>query len=178
MRLDPQTFLISDTHFYHANIVRYCGRAEQILALSGRNIDHNKYMVDRWNAVVGHDDRVLHLGDLYFWRNDGPARFAKHIAPKLNGKRYLILGNHDKSPRSVYESLGFTVVDPFTTEIDGQRISFDHYPLPHNPNDALVHIHGHTHNNAPPKRNQINVSVEVMDYTPATLGSLLERRPA
>lgn len=167
------TFVVSDTHFYHDNIVRYCDRAQQIRALSGRDIHHNAYMVKCWNSVVGPDDLVLHLGDLYYWRKDAGQRFAKEIAPRLNGHKLLILGNHDKDTPAVYASTGFPVIEPFETEIGGVKVSFDHYPAAYNPLRECWHIHGHIHNHGSAKPKQINVSVEAIDYTPRTLGSLL-----
>ena len=145
-------------------------------------------MVERWNSVVRPHDRVLHLGDLYFWRGNGPQKFARHVAPRLNGAKFLVMGNHDRDDPEVYESLGFQVVEPFALEIDGVKVSFDHYPYPHDQDPEGLHIHGHIHNNGypitadwrdgtvPTRPNQINVSVEMLDYTPVRLRSLLSPR--
>ncbi len=51
------TFFTSDTHFNHANIIRFCNRpfkdVEQM----------NEVMIANWNNVIGKDDTVFHLGD-------------------------------------------------------------------------------------------------------------------
>ena len=51
------TFFTSDTHFNHANIIKFCNRpfkdVEQM----------NDVMIANWNGVIGKDDTVFHLGD-------------------------------------------------------------------------------------------------------------------
>lgn len=189
--LEPPFYVVSDTHFYHDNIVKYCDRHPQIAALIGprkpvHTVDHNAYMVERWNAVVGPDDKVLHLGDLYAWFKDGRTKFEYNILPRLNGDKYLILGNHDKDKPAVYEEMGFTVLEPFETTINGRRVSFSHYPWEFNEfHEGIIHVHGHIHNNGYPKTsnwadgteptqpNQINVSVEMIDYAPQKITDLI-----
>ena len=79
------TFFTSDTHFNHANIIRFCNRpfkdVEQM----------NEVMIANWNSVIGKDDTVFHLGDFCL---GGAAEWTK-ILERLNGKIYLIMGNHD-----------------------------------------------------------------------------------
>lgn len=185
-------FVISDTHFFHDNIVEYCGRHYQIEMMLGPKksypIDHNKYMVEQWNSVVGYEDTVLHLGDLCLWYKDGPAKFASSIAPRLNGKKYIIMGNHDHSDPEWYEAQGFTVVGDFGMKINGKMVTFSHYPHWYgemNGKTNYRHVHGHVHNGPypgltkhdPDKHysaiNQINVSVEMQDYTPKDISTLI-----
>lgn len=185
-------WVVSDTHWFHNNIVTYSGRDSQIAWLLGpdtaKRIDHNEFMVERWNEAVGPDDRVLHLGDVYFWRNPGREKFEEEILPRLNGDKYLILGNHDKDKPSVYERMGFKVIKPFGMKINGRQVTFDHYPL-----DRLVeytgtiHVHGHIHNSGysltddrhdhrstPMRLGHMNVSVEMIDYTPQLITDLIQ----
>lgn len=51
------TWLTSDTHFGHENIIRYCSRSYASL----REMDYD--MARRWNERVGPADLVYHLGD-------------------------------------------------------------------------------------------------------------------
>lgn len=186
--LRPPFYVVSDTHWFHDNIVKYCSRDTQIATLTGRPTDkysHNEYMVDRWNSVVQPDDKILHLGDVFAWFKDGQAKFEERILPRLNGEKYLIIGNHDKAKPAEFERMGFTVVEPFTMEYQGRKVSFDHYPCPTAP-VGRVHVHGHIHNNGYPRTSrwqdgsdpsspkQINVSVEVIDYTPKRIDELLD----
>lgn len=191
MSLESPFFVVSDTHFYHNNIVKLCDRHEQIANLIGPRkpievVDHNVYMVDRWNSVVGPNDHVLHLGDLFLWRGDGREKFERNILPRLNGEKYLIRGNHDKLKPREYEAMGFKVLQPFTTWINGRRVSFSHYPQTASQFlENEIRVHGHIHNNGypvnddytntvPSMPNQINVSVEVIDYTPVPITELIK----
>jgi calcineurin-like phosphoesterase family protein len=197
-------FVISDTHFFHDNIVGLCGRPE----------NHNDLMIERWNETVGTDDLVLHLGDLTWKRGAAMSRFRREVAPKLNGVKLLVLGNHDvqrnrgkrrdvRDPqghgiatapalaqryhahgteRAYFADCGFSIVDPFSLHLDGLLVTFAHHPA-RVLHDGHVHVHGHIHNNgygefgqpAPDFPNNVNVSVEVIDYRPQRLLDVLGR---
>src|SRR3972149_2927673 len=93
-------FFTSDTHFNHANIIKYCGRP------FGSVDEMNREMITRWNAVVDPEDTVYHLGDFALGKvSEWPAIFRQ-----LNGsKKILIRGNHYRSQRHMIE-LGFAEV--------------------------------------------------------------------
>ena len=55
-----QTHFTADTHFNHANIIRYCRRP------FGSVREMNEALVSNWNRVVAEDDVVYHLGDFGF----------------------------------------------------------------------------------------------------------------
>ena len=78
-------FFTSDTHFNHTNIIQYCQRPFK------STDEMNEAMIDNWNSIVGEDDTVFHLGDFCL---GGAAEWNK-ILNRLNGRIYLILGNHD-----------------------------------------------------------------------------------
>ena len=78
-------FFTSDTHFNHTNIIRFCSRPF-------KDVEHmNETLIANWNRVVGPDNIVFHLGDFCL---GGSAEWTK-ILKRLNGKIYLIAGNHD-----------------------------------------------------------------------------------
>ena len=161
---DLDTYIISDTHFHHNNIIRYCNRPAR----------HDSIMVDNWNSIVKNDDVVLHLGDIAF-------ATQKHGIPWLRGNKYFIRGNHDHSHTvKTLKSQGWKEVKPFIQKFgEGMRIYFTHYPTDERFNEWDLNIHGHIHNNGygefSPCQN-MNVSIEVMDYRPWKLGDILERR--
>jgi len=77
-------FFTSDHHFGHANIIKYCDRPyDNVEAM-------NEDLISKWNAVVMPGDEVYYLGD--FSMTLGA---VERITPRLNGRKYLIAGNHD-----------------------------------------------------------------------------------
>ena len=76
----------SDTHFNHNNIIRFCNRPWNTVE------EMDKALIENWNSVVKPDDIVFHLGDFAF----APNSKWKTLLQALNGKIYLIVGNHDE----------------------------------------------------------------------------------
>ena len=114
------TFFTSDTHFNHANIIKFCNRpfkdVEQM----------NDVMIANWNSVIGKDDTVFHLGDFCL---GGAAEWTK-ILDRLNGKIYLIMGNHDlKNIRQGFISRFEHVAMQMHIKVGKQRIYLCHYPF-------------------------------------------------
>lgn len=167
MALRPD-FVISDTHWGHKNIIDY----------QSRPFDHEEMMIKRWRTVVKPSHTVLHLGDLFFSRRGGLRHFAEDIAPQLTGRKFLILGNHDRRDID-YAEFGFTVLRPYQIDYRSFAVSFDHYPKILHDNEQRLHVHGHLHANGygpdadPTRANNINVSVEVIDYRPQSFTKLL-----
>lgn len=169
--IEPEnTFVISDTHFGHTNIIGYCKRPD----------DHEQIMMESWASQVPDDATVLHLGDLC-WKGGG--MFKHVIAKHLTGNRKLLLrGNHDKQRYSFFRQAGFALVRDFEIRYRGYTISFSHYPWNNGPiPNKTIRVHGHIHNQGysrrnytPYLRNHINVSAEMVLYKPCNLKTLLD----
>ena len=84
-----RVFVIADTHFGHRKVVEFrpWPTVEQ----------HDRELVERWNATVRKDDTVWHLGDVCLGGRDNLA-----IVASLNGIKKLVLGNHDSYPHELY----------------------------------------------------------------------------
>ena len=78
-------FLTSDTHFLHENIIKYCKRPFKSIE------ENDEEIIRRWNEKVPEDGIVFHLGDVAF----GNKAKVDEILKRLNGKIYLVIGNHD-----------------------------------------------------------------------------------
>ncbi len=114
------TFFTSDTHFNHANIIRFCNRpfkdVEQM----------NEVMITNWNNAISKDDTVFHLGDFCL---GGAAEWTK-ILDRLNGKIFLIMGNHDlKNIRQGFISRFEHVAMQMHIKVGKQRIYLCHFPF-------------------------------------------------
>ena len=55
--------------------------------------EHDKEILKRWNSVVSPDDTVYILGDICHHMK---IEQADDLIKKLNGKKNLVTGNHDK----------------------------------------------------------------------------------
>lgn len=120
-KFDPEhTFFTSDTHFGHANIIRFCNRPF-------KNVEEmDEALIENWNQVVSEDDIVFHLGDFAF----GGSSVWNSIIPRLNGHINLIIGNHDrKNLRQGYMSYFDMVVPQLQIEIEDNSIYLNHYPF-------------------------------------------------
>ncbi len=170
-------YFISDTHFNHDNILKYCKRPFKDVK------DMNDALIKNWNSVVKDDDTIYHLGDLAL----GDKNDFVSIAKKLNGNKYLIRGNHDNFKVSFYEENGFKVLKNPPIKLDKYKLYLSHTPrmdseLP----SGYINIHGHIHNNIlndlkvyPLKyyspNLHFNVSVDVIGFTPISIDDLLKK---
>ena len=115
-----KVYFTSDTHFYHSNIIDFCKRPFKNVE------DMNEALIENWNRVVSQDDIVFHLGDFCL---RGSHEWTK-ILNRLNGKIYLILGNHDlKNIRQGYTSRFELTSMQMHIEVDKQKIYLNHCPL-------------------------------------------------
>ncbi len=164
MEIDLDTWIVSDTHFRHKNIIKYCNRP----------LHHDILMTNNWHDIVNPEDTILHLGDLMVWWDSIEQDEAKRIANALPGKKYILRGNHDKLSDAEFAALGFTLIPEFTQTFGQTKVRFSHYPQ--REGDWHLNVHGHIHNNSDPDvtpHRHINVSVEVMDYKPVRLREIL-----
>lgn len=160
------TWIISDTHFGHDNIIKYCNRP----FANAQEMD--EILIQNWNSVVQTNHRVYHLGDVYF----GGKGNCK-VLERLNGKKRLILGNHDDG-KDPYLQKHF--VDIMAWEkLPFYGLILTHMPIRFDLDKAQKNVHGHIHQNIlkkpgsqVPDDDYINVSVEHTNYTPVPLESL------
>ena len=154
-------WLISDTHFGHANIIKYCDRPFSSL----KEMDDT--LVDNWNSCIKEQDKVYHLGDVYFG-NKKDDNYWDWFFSRLNGKKRLILGNHDsgknkmllKHFQKIYVSRAFRDWGMVLTHIPVHPSSRNFKK------GLLVNVHGHIHQKESPKGPYFNVCVEKMEYKP------------
>lgn len=163
-----KSFVISDLHFGHKNIISYCGRPFR--TVEGMNLA----LIQRWNSVVSKADTVYCVGDFSF---HGKSSDVKAILDQLNGNKYLIKGNHDNLSDAKYVEAGFSAVyREFFLAYDGTIIFMQHIPnLERARDDYDVYIHGHTHDRDPDwdTPNRFNCCVEKINYTPIDLDDVI-----
>jgi calcineurin-like phosphoesterase family protein len=162
----------SDTHFGHVNIITYCSRPF-------RDVEEmNRSMIERWNARVRSEDTVFHLGDFAMGKKDLIPTYLK----ALNGYKILILGNHDRSAKSMREA-GFDEVH----EVGIYQSPVGEVLLRHHPDLDFdlagrfkLMLNGHVHERWCSRTTVrggllINVGVDQNDFQPISFEEALHR---
>lgn len=173
--MNAQAWVISDTHFGHENIIRYCGRP----FASADKMD--EALVRNWNSRVAPGDKVYHLGDVTHGIKtvEGWRRLREQLA-SLNGRVTLILGNHDDPRSPLLTGWAREICISKNFRLKNRRgirgVVMSHYPLYLDPaaDTGSLNVHGHIHNLAPRSRWHANVSVERTGYYPVPLEMFLD----
>ena len=143
----------------------------------------NFTIINNWNRVVGKNDIVFHLGDFCFC---GADKF-KELVEKLNGRIYLILGNHDwKTIKNWHASKFEGVYQQLSIKVNGKKIYLNHFPFLcyagtyYRFEDAVWQLFGHVHSSDQNKNGldnqrlsmlfptQYDVGVDNNNYTPVS----------
>lgn len=163
-----EKFFISDTHFFHTNILKFIGDdGKRIRPFDSIEAMH-EYMIEKWNSVVKDNDYVYHLGDVTF-RYDGA---FNNLMSRLKGNKRLCIGNHDKIWNPCLQK-AFQKVEYWKGFKEGNFTAL-HIPTITKPRDGNFWVHGHTHQRNIEADNCINVCVEVRDYTPVHYDQILK----
>lgn len=179
----------ADLHLSHANIITYTQRP----FASVQEMDAE--LIRRINATVDPEDELWILGDVALGKIDESLAWVREIrcTPRL------ISGNHDRcwgghrrpsrvrAERQRYLDAGFaTIDDEHDTTIAGVRVTLSHFPFAgdHTDRDRFSHarpadegqwlVCGHVHNAWRQIGRQINVGVDVRDFTPVSEDEIAE----
>ena len=113
-------FFISDPHFFHEAIIRFCNRPFKDVH------EMNDTLIRNWNNKVGKDDTVFILGDFCF----GGSGAWSFILNNLNGRKHLLIGNHDmKNLRQGFMKLFDSVSFQQSIYVGDQFIYLNHFPF-------------------------------------------------
>ena len=163
-------FIIADTHFGHKNIIEYESRPFHSVE------EMDRRLIALWNSTVGKDDLVYVLGDFTLSRK---IEVIKNLANQLNGRKVLIMGNHDTRKPKDYIECGFEVAlrKPIMVEpgvILMHEPFEDHFMIAKN----YLYFFGHVHANKTMMDEYSNcmcVSVERIDYKPVDLDTCIRK---
>jgi len=168
-----EKFFISDTHFFHNNVIQYCKRpfscAEEM----------NEHMIKNWNERVRKQDIVYHLGDFSF----GSVEEDLKLLDRLKGQKFLMIGNHDHSKKLKKIGHKFQNVryaDTIKVEAEGKtyNIFLSHYPHLRWPGigRGVYHLFGHVHGEDIGALNNsfdVGVDSEMMQFKPLLFEEIL-----
>ena len=135
----------------HSNIIEYCNRPFKDV------YEMNEAMINNWNKVVRKEDKVIMNGDFALCGKDK----IIEIGQRLNGRKTLILGNHEGASLKTYYDAGFEMISKYPILVDGYLVS-------HIPQETSLYpnIHAHTHNTKENDSFHICTSVEMIEYKP------------
>lgn len=165
-------WFISDTHFFHDNILRFTDRNGGLIRGS-RFVDvreMNEYMVERWNSRVKPQDKVYHLGDVALGVKNQDEFTA--LVKSLNGHKRLLIGNHDHIEQPAYRE--FERIELWTGgKFKKYNFVASHIPLrKEQMRDGEYNVHGHIHEHFMSDEGYINVCVERTNYRPLHLDEI------
>lgn len=128
-------YFTSDLHLGHRGIITMRNRPFA-------DVDEmNRTLLRNYNAIVQKSDTVYILGDICHHMT---VEEANRWIARMNGKKYLLIGNHDKKyDPSLFEEMK----DFMTVSLNGIYFSLMHYPMLSWPkkNSGSIHVHGHIH---------------------------------
>lgn len=140
-------YYIADTHFFHRSL------NEKMDQRGFDDIEQmNDYMIDQWNSKVRKNDEVVVLGD-FSWGN---AKETTEVLNELNGKIYLIRGNHDRflDDKNFDASRFIWIKDYAELNENKRKVVLSHYPIAcyngqyrrdEDGNPKTFMLHGHIH---------------------------------
>lgn len=169
-------FFISDTHFFHKNIIKLCDRPFKDVD------DMNNTIIHNWNNIIPKDGIVFHLGDFSY---RGDLKAIKQLIPKLNGKIHLIFGNHDNKIKSNDCLKLFTSYAPMREImiIEKDRsymLTLCHYEMKswNQKHRGSWHLFGHYHIKSPEYKDENSLStlvnLEFNNYNPFPFSQIKE----
>jgi len=156
-------FFTSDTHFGDHRTLNIHKRPFASVA------EMDAALVEGWNAVVGAEDEVWHLGD--FARRIGD---AEALLARLNGRKHLVRGNNDAA--ELDQVPGWTSAGDYRElELGGRLLVLCHYPFRswNGQHRRAINLHGHSHGKLKPMLRQYDVGVDARGFRPVTLEQLL-----
>ena len=156
-------YFIADTHFGEENIRLYENRPFVDIT------EMDNVLQKRWNSHVNQQDTIYVLGDF------GANGQEKEILAQLNGRKFLVKGNHDIQTNQYYRDCGFIEVYDYPIIFKDFWI-LSHEPLYVNTNMPYANIFGHVHN-SPIFKTYSNqhycVSVERTQYAPISFDEII-----
>lgn len=167
IKLNRKTYIVSDLHAFHANIIRYCARPYNVSELKNKDflneeiLKMNEDIMKEFDALPEECD-IYNNGDLFFVGDENKKKFLNSCLDEMKamvkrmkgptGKRrlFLILGNHDnfhlpnESRIKFYYDLGFDKVYDTPIIIEDNFI-LSHEPVYISPANNFINLYGHVH---------------------------------
>lgn len=178
------TWISSDHHFGHKNIIKYTPWSRGHL---NSTEEMNEELIAKHNSLVGANDLTFFVGDFAFC---SPKEAMEYMS-RMNGKKILIMGNHD---RKLWNSTEFQSMAKMAGLIGSDKyLTFEH-KMPDGRKRSVVlfhfkidgwdakhhgsyHLHGHLHS-APDQlinSRRMDIGVDTNNLYPHSLDIVLDK---
>lgn len=152
-------YFTSDHHFGHKNIIKFSERPFKDVN------EMDEILIQKWNEKINAENEVYHLGD-FGLSSSGKLR---KILDRLNGKIYLINGNHEKSAQACHTRFEWIkdyhelVVKDDEFERGEQLIVLFHYAMRewNASHWGAYHLYGHSHGTLSDDPNSLSFDIGV-----------------
>jgi calcineurin-like phosphoesterase family protein len=171
----PTEHFTADQHYFHGKVIEYCSRPFK------NTKEMHKALISNHNSVVGEHDTVWNIGDIAMLEDKEISKLGP-LLKQFNGIQHLVLGNHEDGRPFTYVKFGFTSVHTsMWFERHGYTFVLAHdpsiYTIVQNMGPKTYMLCGHIHElfqHLLPEKRVINVGVDVWDYAPVSLQTILE----
>jgi len=172
-----QKFYTSDLHLGHHGILRHCPATRPFDTVEAMDAA----IVSRINDRVAPTDILYIVGDFAL---SGDAEYVRHLFHAINGRKVLILGNHDVDVRGrvskTIRDLPWDLppVHALETADGGCSLYLHHYGCRVWPRHlkGSYHLYGHSHGDLPPYGRSRDVGIDCPDthFAPMTFAEIKE----
>lgn len=177
-----KVYISSDLHLGHTNIIKYCPESRGHF----ETVDQmNEQIITNINSMVSDEDTLILVGDLCF---TSPLKGCEYLK-RINGKKILIWGNHDKKLRNSTEFQSQRGLMGVIQEADYLELTHTHGGIKHNiclmhfpilswhrAGHGAMHFFGHCHTpkskNIPRGRSQ-DIGLDSNDMIPYDMDDLV-----
>lgn len=170
-------YYTSDLHLGHHGILKHCPATRPFVSVE----DMDAAIVRRINDRVERDDILYIVGDFAL---SGDAEYIRHLFNEINGRKVLILGNHDLDskgrPAKTIRDLPWDrpPTHALETTDEGYDIYLHHYGCRVWPGHrrGAYHLFGHSHGDLEPLGRSRDVGIDCPDmfFAPATFAEIRE----
>lgn len=161
-------FFTADTHFGDTRILNTAKRPFKTIGA------HDLALIENWQHIVGPTDEVWHLGD---FAPGYSAAMVGALLDALPGRKHLITGNNDDDGTRKHP--GWASVGAYAElQLDDVTCVLCHYAFRtwFRMGKGSLDLHGHSHGKLKPETRQFDVGVDLWDYRPVTMETMLASR--
>lgn len=163
-------YFTSDPHVFHKNIIKFDNLPFTDLE------SYRKFFIEIWNSKITNEDETYMLGDIAV---GGTNSQIHEFLNKLNGKKYLIQGNHDSRTimKCSYLKNHFEWIKHYYSfDYKEERFILFHYPIESWANMGAmksIHLHGHSHGKSKQVVNRMDVGFKACNFNIYSINEIL-----